>query len=671
MRIDMKQDQQVKWECFWAAFCAIAVFLILQVLLTCGMLHAWFPNIPTVSNLFAYVITLILFVISFFVFLLIFRRIPMKKTAEFMDTEMTERAYKVTFVTGSTVLLLFLAIRRLFIERTEFAATSWPLSFHMFPLWMAIPLFVLVAGTAVYLSFKLQKNWDISGKMLYYGTAGILLLNFITVLVLNLFHGDIHHGVAYIEPIYNVYYGTPFTRFTMGIYGFYGLFLAPVLHLFNGNAQALLITIALLGFLVALLCVYCIWSLVEENYFRILALLMCCLSTISMRARNYWQVQPHRVIWPLILIAFLIYLVKKDCWRKRDKLLGYCLCTAAVLWNVESGLFCSIAFAAACIVHDWQQNVWYHPQSVLRCLAHVVCLIATVASAIMIVNGYNYLCGYREWFLKDFFFPMFESSYVSDLLEVDMPIGNHAWVYVLVLFGSLLLASLCMTKHMQSRAESGASYMTKFAPVMMAVAMLGLCSFSYYANRAAYRNLDIILQLAGIATCILWKVVKSKLFQRNGTRKDCAKTIVSYVSIVLTITLAIEAFMFSVPLLVVKCLYKHYDTHSYLASCELLEETIPQDTFAFGGGIAMMYAELGWDPIGHYRDVSDLRVGGGDAIEVIVEDVLKQDSFAVYISTERENEVLEKILYEEPAFRIAEEVELNGKTLQYYIRSVE
>ena len=85
----------------------------------------------------------------------------------------------------------------------------------------------------------------------------------------------------------------------------------------------------------------------------------------------------------------------------------------------------------------------------------------------------------------------------------------------------------------------------------------------------------------------------------------------------------------------------------------------------------MMYAELGWDPIGHYRDVSDLRVGGGDAIEVIVEDVLKQDSFAVYISTERENEVLEKILYEEPAFRLAKEVELNGKTLQYYIRSVE
>ena len=62
---------------------------------------------------------------------------------------------------------------------------------------------------------------------------------------------------------------------------------------------------------------------------------------------------------------------------------------------------------------------------------------------------------------------------------------------------------------------------------------------------------------------------------------------------------------------------------------------------------------------------------GGDAIEVIVEDVLKQDSFAVYISTERENEVLEKILYKEPAFRLAEEVELNGKTLQYYIRSVE
>ena len=667
--VDQAKEKQTKWAFFLAAVCSIGVFLMLQILLPCGVLQKLAPEMPEISNLAAYVLTLVLFVAAFCTFLLVFRRLPMTKTAAFMEGRLSDQTYKRTFTAASGVVLLLLAVRRLFSEATEFASMAAAVSFRMFPLWIAIPLFMIVAGTAVFFALRLCRGWDISNRMLYMCTGCVLLLNLIAVLVLDLFHGDIHHGVAYLESVYNVYYGVPYNRITMGIYGFYGLFLAPVLHIFGGSALPLMITMALLQCVTALLCMYCVWSLVENNCFRLCSLLMCCLCTLSMRPRNYWQLLPHRVLWPLILVAFLLYLTKKDSWRKRDVFFGYCLCTAAVVWNMESGLFCGIAFAAACMVRDWQRRVWYSPKSLLKLLMHICCVIATVAAAILIVNGYNYLCGQREWFLKDFFFPMFESSYMSDLLEVDMPIGNHAWVYVLILFGALLLCALYMTSFVHGKPDTATAEAAKLAPVMMAVAMLGLCCFSYYANRAAYGCLEIIIQLAGIAICMLWREFRKSLSQRSGTREDCVKTIISYVSTVLVITLSIEAVLFSAPLLLRKLMYQHYDTRGYRQACVQLQETIPENTFAFGGGIAMMYAELGWDPVGHYRDASDYRVGGGEPIGAIVEDVLEQDAFAVYVSTGREEEVLERILAEEPDFCLEKEVELNGKPLQYYIRA--
>lgn len=670
MHIDVKQDRQVKWAFFLAAFCALMMFLALQVLLTCGVLQTWIPSMPEISNLTTYVITLILFVLSFCVCLLIFRRMPMTKTAAFMEHEMTAKAYKRAFIVCSAVLLLMLAARRLVFERWEYAAMSTR-SFHMFPRVIGFPLFAIVAAVAIRFGLKLRKDWDVSRRVLYLCTAGAVALNFVVILIMNIFRADIHHGVAYLESIYNVFYGVPYTRTTMGIYGFYGLFLAPVLHLTGGSGVAMHVTMALLQGLVSVLCVYCVWSLTKENYFRVFALLMCCISTLTIRFKNYWQVQPHRVLWPLILLAFVLYLVKKDRWNKKNQFFGYCLCTAAVVWNIESGLFCSIAFAAACVVHDWQKQLWYTLRSLLSSLLHIGAVIGTVVSAILIVNGYNYLCGWRQWLLKDFFFPMFETKYMTGFLPVDMPVGDHAWVYVLVLFGGLLLGSLYMTSFVRGKAEAESSETAKLAPAMMAVAMLGLCNFSYYANRAAYANLDIIAQLAGVATCMLWHCVRQSLFLRSGTREDCVKTITAFVSIVLVTTLAIEAMLFSPAQIYRKIKSSHYDVRSYKQSCELLEQSIPENTFAFGGGISMMYAELGWDPIGHYRDASDLRVGGEDVVDTIVEDVLEQEAFVAYLSTGREENVLEKILLEEPDFVLEKEVDINGKILQYYVRSDE
>lgn len=666
MYIDLKRERQTKWAFFLASVFSLGMFPVLQALFPCGMMQKLYPGFPVLSNVVAYVLTLFLFVATFCAGFVFFQFVTLEKLQTKLDRTMDKKMYTVVFVIGSGMILVLLALRRLFTETTEFGAFFPTISFHRLPGWPGYLLFLAMAAFAVLAGLKLHKGRDLSRRTFCLCCGGVLLMNFAAALVMNTFHADIHHGVAYVESVYNVYYGVPYTDITSGIYGYFGLFLAPVLHIFGGSSFALMITIALLECLVTVLCLYCICAVTEENYFRLMALVMCCFSIFSMRVKNYWQVQPHRVLWPLILAAYVLYLVKKNRWHLKDKILGYILCIGAVVWNVESGLFCSVAFAAACVINHWQQRLWYSPQSLLKCLLHAGCVAGTVVAAIGIVNGYNYLCGSRQPFLTDFFFPMFETSYMTGFLEVDMPIGNHAWVYVLILFGGLLLGALYETSFIQGKNVKTDSKASQMAPAVMAVAMLGLCSFSYYANRAAYFNLDIIVQLASIATCMVWARFRRNLFSPGETWSDCGKAVLAYVSYVLTLVLAIESLVFSVPLLQDKAENRHYDTGSYRQACELLRETVPENTFAFGGGISMLYADLGWDTVGHYRDMSDLLVGGDKVVGCIVDDALCEDAFVAYLSTGKEQEIVEQILALKPEFKLTAEAELNGKTMQYY-----
>ena len=354
----LEQGGKVKWGFFLASVCAIACFLALQILLPCDMLQKLIPGFPTFSNLTAYILTLFLFVALFCVFLAVFRIFRPEKLGDMLEKPMSAKGYAITFAAGSAVLLLLLATRRMVFEKTEYAIANYASAFNQLPPWLGVPLFVIVAAFAAVFVLKLREGWDVSRRVLYLSTAAILVLNFVTVLVMNVFSGSIHHGVAYLESIYNVFYGIPYTHTTVGIYGFYGLFLAPILHIFGGSNFALLLTMALLQTLVVALCIHCVWSLAEENYIRIVAVLLCCISTLSMRVNNYWQLQPHRVLWPLLLTVYVLRLVKKNRWNAWSVLWGYSICTAAVVWNVESGFFCGVAFAAACVVHDWQHNVW-------------------------------------------------------------------------------------------------------------------------------------------------------------------------------------------------------------------------------------------------------------------------------------------------------------------------
>ena len=95
---------------------------------------------------------------------------------------------------------------------------------------------------------------------------------------------------------------------------------------------------------------------------------------------------------------------------------------------------------AAFIIYDWQKNSWISPRQILHYTLHIAGSLISLSGAYGIVYLYNYYCGLRRgnWTklsLHEFFFPLGNiESFIGSGEHADVIFGNHAWVYVIILF---------------------------------------------------------------------------------------------------------------------------------------------------------------------------------------------------------------------------------------------
>lgn len=627
---------------------------VLEIVEDMGFLAAFLCR----SNIIKYAFSLFVFALTFVVTCIASWAIPVKGQS-ITNRELKKKTYRRLLLSAILVVGALLLHRRFFAEVNDFAIPLYGTSLHMIRLRYALPLTVATALLALVYS---RSRKDISPRWVVPGYLTALSLAFAATLLLDIFQGDTYHGVAYLESIYNVLHGVPYTRETTGIYGHYALFLAPVLHLIGSNSLTVMLLMSTLLCCSTALCIYCIHHLIEENWLRILGALACCMCLITLRTSNYWQLQPHRVLFPLLVCAWLVFVTDKNRWGIRELLASWLLSAAAVLWNTESGIFCAISLSAAFLVHDLQARRWYQPEMLLRYVLHILLIIGSVVAAIGVMNLYNYLCGYRTPEISLFFFPMGVPDYMDGVLRCDLTLENDAWVYVLILFSALLLVGLSHTSIFGRKAGSASA---RYAPLCAAVAMLGLLSFSYYANRAAYCNLDIIFQLACIAMCLFWRLFsdawKSEK-EEPRTLKRLSQAVTSAVCLAVMAVLAMQSIVFAGVSIRRNADAGHYNTQTLREICDTWQANVPEDTYAFGTGVSIIYEELGWDPGGRYRDFPDLFVGAS-VLGVIVDEALEHDSFAVLRYREMEEAAVEHILARDPRYRLAQEIPLSLQTV--------
>ena len=568
--------------------------------------------------------------------------------------------YQKVIMAVIIILAVFLAIHRvLVVEPNEFGIVG-TLPHHLFPEKFLILFF---AVTTAVLCYVWKDNLDSSRYILYLCYAIALYISFFSIYFPNILAGDTFHGTAYTETIFNVYHLIPFDRSTTGVYGHYGLFYAPFLALFGGTATGLASLISIVGVLATGAVIYIVHNLTEKNVVRIITVFASLLPTAVLRITNYWQVQPHRIVWPLLIAAYTIQILK----RKKPVYkvyIGYILCALSIVWNTEGGIFCTIAYTFALFVQDISQEEIIIPKLFAKSIQYIVLSLLSVVAAVMIVNVYNILVdGQVIW--EDFFFPIFDKGYIVSTLTHNMSWCNSGWIYVLG-FGCIA-TTLCL-RHTILFKRDGCVNSTD--PFVGYLGVSVLTNFVYYANRAAYHNLDICYQLVCIIFCALWTRYVDEWRHILKEKMSIKRFALGIMSGICSATLICLSLQLVFTLTNFNSKLNAWDKGMFIDSATMIEMEVPKDTFAFGTTITALYQELGWDTQLHIRDIPDMPLDGGLLNEKVKQLALEHDAF--FLCTADMSQVAitvrDMILAQDTRYQLVKSFEMQGFTYELYQR---
>ena len=290
----------------------------------------WFPGWrmygwsawPIGSNMVNYAVVLVLFGVSLLLFGNLFARIlPQERGfVRACDARLQGRGAAAALVVSALVTAAYLIYYANIGVSKEFAGPSYsPSSLmapQMVPLYYLLAVLFFVAAIYLLLTGKDCPQWMTWGG---YGLSAVMY--FLGVWIVNTFEGDPYHGEAYLESIYNVADSIPYEELTTGIYGHYGLFFLLPMKIFGAKAVVIQFLIALVGVVTDLAMLYCIHHLIKKNWVRLLMALVVPVIPFAYRRTNYWQLQPHRLVFPMLLAAYMLFCLRKSS-RKNGSVLG-------------------------------------------------------------------------------------------------------------------------------------------------------------------------------------------------------------------------------------------------------------------------------------------------------------------------------------------------------------
>ncbi|NCC43739.1 MAG: hypothetical protein EOM18_09215, partial [Clostridia bacterium] len=246
------------------------------------------------------------------------------------------------------VLLLLVAGQALFFavgaqkETVQVGNVAYKYGWHTQPLLIMIILFAAEALVFFWLYEKCSVEKDGGKWILPVLYAALTVLIFYSMDTPNLFGrgewGDSYHGHAYFNSIYNVYWGMPYTSELTSIYGHYGLIWKIPMELIGGDFRKFVLLIAALGALTHLCAFLVLHQISKSRILRAMGALAISYPILGMRGGYYWQVWPHRMIFPVLLLLYATLVLKKKKFGWKTALPGYVICLIGVVWNTETGM---------------------------------------------------------------------------------------------------------------------------------------------------------------------------------------------------------------------------------------------------------------------------------------------------------------------------------------------
>ena len=540
------------------------------------------------SHILIYGITLVLFCLAFLVCMGLTGRMKGKQSYSDGSAEGQKSLFSVLLLSQIPFWIICVAN-----ETDQVGSVAGRYGWHTHPLIFGIILFLaeLIILTWMYAKISVPGR---DGEWIVWLTYVVL-----TVLILysmytpNIFgrgeQSDSYHCHAYFNSVYNIYQGMPYTHNVTSIYGHYALFFKIPMKLLHGDFRAFVMMLAMVGTLAHVCAFLTLQLLVESRALRIAGALAIAFPILGMRGGYYWQVWPHRIVFPMILLLYGAVILKKNYRGFISTAGGYLICLLAVLWNTETGIFLAISWAAMYVSRYFSENRVKIGKLLINIAVHVAGIVFSVLGAYGTVNLYNILKHSPVNSLEDFLVPLLSSNYMEGVLHLDMPLYPCAYMAVITLF--LMGISVGLSGWFQEEKKQCWNRELIF---LLSVGALGC--LVYYINRPAYHNLDCVALPAAILSAYFGQY--GLRFIRNKEWKNFGKISSTHVfraGVGLICTAAVLAMSTGTVLQFAQnsqIKENFHDMEDFEGLAAQVAEMVPGNTPAFGINIPEIYSLL-------------------------------------------------------------------------------
>ena len=540
------------------------------------------------SHILIYGITLVLFCLAFLVCMGLTGR--MKGKQSYSDGNAAGQKILFSVLLLSQIPFWIICVAN---ETDQVSSVAGRYGWHTHPLIFGIILFLaeLLILTWMYAKISVPGR---DGEWIVWLTYVVL-----TVLILysmytpNIFgrgeQSDSYHCHAYFNSVYNIYQGMPYTHNVTSIYGHYALFFKIPMKLLHGDFRAFVMMLAMVGTLAHVCAFLTLQLLVESRVLRIAGALAIAFPILGMRGGYYWQVWPHRIVFPMLLLLYGAVILKKNYRGFISMAGGYLICLFAVLWNTETGIFLAISWAAMYVSRYFSENRVKIGKLLINIAVHVAGIVFSVLGAYGTVNLYNILKHSPVNSLEDFLVPLLSSNYMEGVLHLDMPLYPCAYMAVITLF--LMGISVGLSGWFQEEKKQCWNRELIF---LLSVGALGC--LVYYINRPAYHNLDCVALLAAILSAYFGQY--GLRFIRNKEWKNFGKISSTHVfraGVGLICTAAVLAMSTGTVLQFAQnsqIKENFHDMEDFEGLAAQVAEMVPGNTPAFGINIPEIYSLL-------------------------------------------------------------------------------
>lgn len=515
--------------------------------------------------------------------------------------------------------------------------------------------------------FMMNKDIKLSDNRVVYVVAIIAGIIYMYALYLpNVYSQqyNIYHFDAYFNTINMAVNGIARTGINSGVYGYYAFLIAPLLKIIGGGLKSYMILNAILAFISYIGIVYVIIQIINNKYIKIFSVIALIVITCSFQTGVYFQLIPHRVFFLGIIMAYLMYGMKKKlCNRLPYICLGIIISALAVIWNFETGIVYTAGFCAYYVISAFEKYSLKNLKLYLSVLIDIAGLAATICLGWIITGLFNVLFYHGDFLsFKQFIFPLMNSNYF-EYLKYEYQKGIVAWL--IVAFFALYYIGTALYNTKLNREYSELIWKDKY---MCLVGIITLGIMAYYINRPAYGNLFIVHFVAIVMFAVLAdKCIKINLSTENSEFLKLVSKGIGTVSYMLVIACCIAGIINYIYVRNYNIDSQMRNTSGYNETINMIKNDCEPDTKAIGFAIPMLYYEMGWNSGYYLIDFSDLDVNkeSWDYIQNILDNLNEPfiiDSMAM-TTLEDKGIDMTNFLSEFELFR---EYELGSDIIQYW-----